>query len=88
MSLEKKTWQELSVEIDCLHRDKIRTDKTWTTDKTAKELKRSIGAVSQFLSLASFMRTHPDIAKQKYLKNALQYMYEVKLRTRARAWIS
>jgi len=71
---KKPTWQErvkevLAYHIQCMHKDRY-----WTIKKTAKELNRSVGSVSQDINLAYFIRSHPQVENLRTYVQALEWM--------------
>ena len=57
---EKKTWIEVSLSIYKFHITKLKDNSSWRIEDTARELKRSLGAVSQYLAIASWFKTHEN----------------------------
>jgi hypothetical protein len=71
----KKHWIETARSINSYHILKLTNDEKWRLEDTARELDRSIGAVSQYLTIASWLRTSEDaIRKCDTMKEALIYI--------------
>jgi hypothetical protein len=61
------------------HSNKMKADNGHRLTDTAKELKMSIGSVSQDLMVARWLRTHSnEIEKCKYLGEALEFIRKKK----------
>ena len=59
------------------HRSKLLSDNKWTTVKTAKALRRSIGSISEDLMIARWLKTHEkQLEKMKYAYEALEFIRE------------
>ena len=56
----KQSWIETAKSIRSFHISKVRDNSNWRIEDTARELKRSIGSVSQYLTIASWLRTHEN----------------------------
>lgn len=74
----KKTWQEEVTDIETYHNAKKALDPTWSTRKTAKELNRSNGAISELIQLAIFLRVYPRIERFINKTDAIRFMQERK----------
>jgi hypothetical protein len=72
----KMSWQEKARIVNKYHVEQLLNDKTWTIEKTAKALSLSKGATSQFLQLASWIRSHPHIEAIKNVNDALIFIRE------------
>lgn len=71
----KSNWVSRCVEIYNFHVSQLKDESHWTIDKTAKALGRSIGSVSQDLTLASWLKTHEkQLRRFKNAKDALEYV--------------
>jgi len=76
--LKKPTWQERAVSVSKYHAGRCREDPDHTIALTAKELNCSLGHVSENLTLASWMKTHPRVEKFKNPTQALDYIKDKK----------
>lgn len=81
---KKQTWQERCVEIHAFHVYNIKLLRGWSVRDTAKALNRSIGAISEDLQLAEFLRAHSEIANFRRQTDALEWMRKKKLELRER----
>lgn len=54
------TFIEKAIEVARYHRAKKKENKKWTMTDTAETLNISVGAVSEELLIASWLRTHED----------------------------
>ena len=71
----KHSWITLCIEIHNFHVSQVKAESSWTVEKTAQSLSRSIGSVSQCLTLASWLRTHEkQLRKFKNAKDALEFV--------------
>lgn len=71
----KCNWIDQSIEIRKFHIQQLKDESNWTLEKTAKVLQRSIGSVSQFLLIASWLKTHDkQIRKFNSMKDALVFI--------------
>lgn len=77
-ALRKPTWQERAIAVSTYHAGRCREDNDHTIESTAKELNRSIGRISEDLTLASWMRTSPRVARFKNPSQALDYIKQRK----------
>lgn len=73
-SLKKPTWQERAISVATYHAGRCREDDSHTVQNTARELNRSIGRISEDLTLANWMKTTPRVAKFKNPSQALDYI--------------
>ena len=63
------------MDIYNFHASQLREDSSWTMEKTAKALHRSIGSISQDMLLASWLRTHEkQLRRFSSAKDALQFI--------------
>lgn len=73
--LVKLNWLDRAIEVNRFHILQCKDDPTWTIQKTADALNRSIGSVSQDLSLASWARTHEkQLRRCDSMREALAYV--------------
>ena len=71
----KQAWIDRCMDVHSFHVSQLREEPSWTMDKTAKALNRSIGSVSQDLLLASWMRTHEkQLRRFSSAKDALDFI--------------
>jgi hypothetical protein len=75
VTLEKKEWVERVIKTQNFHIDNIKShEKRWTVRDTARELKRSLGSISQDLMLALWFRTHREVLEKMEYKDAIEYV--------------
>lgn len=71
----KQHWITECIDIHNFHVSQVKADSGWTVLATAKCLNRSIGSVSQYLMLASWLKTHEKQLKRfKNAKDALEFV--------------
>ena len=71
----KQTWQQKVEYINTYHVAKLKEADSLTVSQTANHFGYSIGSVSQFLRLASWMKTHGNhLEKIKSLVKALDWI--------------
>lgn len=68
------SWQERVKGIAHYHAVRCKEDPKHTLELTASELNRSIGRISEDLTIASWMKTHPRVEKFKNPRQALDYI--------------
>lgn len=83
--LKKPTWQERAKSVAIYHAGRCRENPEHTVAETAKELNRSIGRISEDLTLANWMKTHPRVEKFKNPSQALDYIKDKKKEMRQNA---
>lgn len=66
------------------HTSQLKDNSKWTLRDTARELRRSVGRVSEDLMLVSFMRTHPKVETYKRIQDAVAYCRRIKREQRMR----
>lgn len=54
----KLDWLDNAIEIHKFHIAKLKDNPSWTVEKTALSLNRSLGAISQYILLGSWVKTH------------------------------
>ena len=76
----KRQWIERAKYTFRFHCSKIKENNgNWKLEATARELKRSIGSVSEDIIVASWLKTHQeDLEQFKYLKDALAFIRKKK----------
>lgn len=69
-------WVNKALSLREFHRKKLQENEgNWTLGKTAEALKVSIGAVSEDLLLASWLRTHEEeLLKREFRRDALEFV--------------
>ena len=71
----KQHWIAKCIDIHNFHVAQLRNEQSWTIEKTAKILCRSIGSVSQDLLLASWLKTHEkQLRRFRSAKDALEFI--------------
>lgn len=75
----KRDYIDLALAIQKFHIEKLRSDIHWTEQQTATALKRSLGSVSQYLSIASWCRTHENqIRRLETMNEAITWIRQHK----------
>lgn len=80
----KLHWQEKVQNIRRFHVSCLRENPKWTLEMTAKELNRGVGSVSEDLTLADWLITHPKLGLMKTAKEALEFIRAKKKEMRLR----
>ncbi len=71
----KSHWIDRAVDVHNFHVQQVRSEPSWTINKTAKVLCRSLGSVSQDLLLASWLKTHEKVLRRfSNAKDALEFI--------------
>lgn len=84
-SLIKLGWLDRAVQIHNLHVQFRKDEKEWTIEKTAKHLNRSVGSVSQDITVASWVRTHEkQLRRLRSMRDALDYIKAKKIEMRGK----
>ena len=74
---EQPKWLEKAKDTYKFHRSKCLLENKWTTVKTAKALRRSIGSISEDLLIVRWCKTHEkQIERFKYAYEALEFARE------------
>lgn len=73
------TWQERAKATEKYHKSCLQEDNDHTVQKTAEALERSIGRVSEDLTLAEWMKKDDRVSRFEYAKDALEYVKKRKL---------
>jgi hypothetical protein len=74
-SLRKLDWLDRAVQVHNYHASHCKTEKEWTIAKTAESLNRSIGSVSQDITVAQWVRTHEkQLRRLRSMRDALEYI--------------
>ena len=75
MKQTKPEWVDRAVGTSKFHKEKLRQFPSWTAKKTAIALNRSIGAISEELMLASFLKTYEnDLYKCEFHHEAIEWV--------------
>lgn len=78
-NLAKADWLDRAVQIYNYHIGLCKSEKAWTIEKTAISLNRSVGSISQNLTIASWTRTHEKQLRRFHsMRDALEYIKEKK----------
>lgn len=81
----KRNWIDKCVDIYNFHITQLKEERNWTVEKTAAALNRSIGSVSQDLTIATWLRTHEkQIRKFTCAKDALEFIKNKKREMKVR----
>lgn len=76
---QKIAWVETARQVAKTHAEHLKDNKHWRAQDTAKVLKRSTGSVSQYLLIASWLKTHENlIRKCDTMKEAVALIKERK----------
>jgi hypothetical protein len=79
MSLVKLGWLDRAVQVYNYHVQLCKSEPGWTIVKTAQSLNRSVGSVSQDITVASWTKTHEKQLRRFHtMKGALEYIREKK----------
>lgn len=71
----KQHWIDKCIDVHNFHVSQLRAESSWTIERTANALSRSVGAVSQCLTLASWLKTHEkQIRRFRNEKDALEFI--------------
>ena len=71
----KQHWIDRCIDIHKFHVTQLKEEPGWTIERTAKALSRSLGSVSQDLTLASWLKTHEKQLKRfRNAKDALEFI--------------
>lgn len=83
--LRKLDWLDRAVEVYNYHVGMCKAERNWTIVRTAKDLNRSVGSVSQDITLASWVRTHErQLRRFASMRDALEYIREKKTEMKLR----
>lgn len=72
--LKKLKWQDKVKAANEYHKGMLRADSTWTIYKTSKELGYSESTMAEYLLVAQWIRTHPNIEKYDTFDEALKFV--------------
>lgn len=77
--ITKLNWLDRAVNIYNYHVGMCKQEKSWTIEKTASSLNRSIGSVSQDITVAKWTTTHEKQLRRFHsLSDALGYIKDKK----------
>lgn len=77
--ITKLNWLDRAVNIYNYHIGMCKQEKSWTIEKTAQSLNRSVGSVSQDITVASWVKTHEKQLRRFHsLSDALEWIKEKK----------
>ena len=77
--LIKLNWLDRAIQVYNYHINLCQTEQRWTIEKTAKSLNRSIGSVSQDITIASWVKTHEkQLRRFRSMNDALEYIKDKK----------
>lgn len=75
----KQNWLTRCIQIQQFHASQMKEEPEWNLAKTAKALDRSIGSVSEDITIALWLRSHDKaIRRCKYRQDALELIREKK----------
>lgn len=81
----KQHWINKCIDIHNFHVAQIKDESNWTIEKTAKVLSRSVGSVSQCLTIASWLKTHEkQLRRFRSERDALEFIRDRKREMRSR----
>ena len=73
--LVKKTWLDIALEVYRFHLLQCRTDPRWTVRSTAISLNRSLGSISQYITIGDWYKTHEKQLKRcRSMRDALDFI--------------
>jgi hypothetical protein len=74
-SLKKLDWLDRAVQVHNYHAGLCKKNPEWTIAKTAGDLNRSVGSVSQDITVAQWVRTHEkQLRRLRSMRDALDYI--------------
>ena len=75
----KLGWLDRAIQIYNYHVNLRKTERSWTIEKTAQALQRSIGSVSNDITVATWSITHEKQLRRFHsMRDALEYIKEKK----------
>lgn len=75
----KVGWLDRAIQVYNYHVNLRKTERSWTIEKTAQALGRSVGSVSQDITVAAWSITHEKQLRRFHsLRDALEYIKEKK----------
>lgn len=81
--LAKLGWLDRAIQVYNYHVQCCKSEKKWTIEKTAVTLNRSVGSVSQDITVAAWTRTHEKQLRRFHsMKDAMEYIKEKKAELR------
>lgn len=83
--LKKLSWLDRAIQVYNYHVQLCKSDKSWTIVKTAAELNRSVGSVSQDITVGQWAFTHEkQLRRMHSMRDALGYIKEKKVEMKLR----
>ncbi len=70
----KTSWLDRAIDTAKLHSNLCNARSNHTIEDTAEMLNRSFGSVAEDLKIVSWLKTHDEIRKFKYAKEALEFI--------------
>lgn len=71
----KRDWIDIAISINTFHVSHLRENPNWRIDDTARLLRRSKGSVSQYLSIASWLKTHENqLRRLETMNEAIEWI--------------
>lgn len=81
--LRKPHWLDRAIDVRNYHANLLKTEKAWTIEQTATSLNRSVGSVSQDITVANWTITHEKQLRRFHsMRDALEYIREKKQENR------
>lgn len=72
-----RAWLDKAIDTYNYHARKVKGNRKWTTRDTAKALSCSIGAISEDMKIARWLRSHrTKLEEFKYRKDAINWIRE------------
>lgn len=82
---KKQHWLETAIEIYNFHIQQLKEDSTWTIVKTSVVLNRSLGSISNYITIGSWYITNErQLKKFRSMRDALEFIHEHKLQMKLR----
>jgi hypothetical protein len=79
VGITKLHWLDRAVNIYNYHIEMCKQEKNWTIEKTANSLNRSVGSVSQDITVASWVKTHEkQLRRFRSLTDAMEFIKDKK----------
>lgn len=80
--VREKSWVTRVKHVALYHTSQLKDDESWRLEDTARELKRSVGRISEDLMLVRYMKTHPRVELFDNIRDAVEYCKKIKKQQR------
>lgn len=80
--VREKNWVKRVKQVAIYHASQLKDDESWRLEDTARELKRSVGRISEDLMLVRYMKTHPRVETFENIRDAVEYCKKIKKQQR------